>query len=263
MAKRLGWHTHVDEPVGSGGSSSSSVSPRGGGGDSLLSSSSAADGGGDASPNSGGGKQKVDWNVYWTDSGLNIDRVVRAAKVYQRINHFPGMVNIYRKTNLARSMSKMMKINSKAYDFFPKTWVLPSEASEVTKYLNHNLALGPERANRCVIVKPSGGAQGKGIYLCMHPQALRATEDAVAQVYIHRPLLINGFKFDLRIYALVTSVDPLRVLLYVFCCIMFSFVLLSFLDCDVSFSLLSIYCCLPAFSNTTWHKSNHHTLPLN
>lgn len=155
----------------------------------------------------------VDWNVYWTDSGLHIDKLVRTAKTYQKLNHFPGMVHIYRKSNLARSMARMSKIDNAAYEFYPKTWILPGEQNELQLYLKHNINNTRDK-DRCVIVKPSGGAQGKGIYLAMHPHAIMPTDDAVAQVYVPRPLLINGFKFDLRIYALITCVDPLRILLY-------------------------------------------------
>lgn len=36
----------------------------------------------------------------------------------------------------------------------------------------------------------------------------------VVQRYMHKPYLIDGFKFDLRIYVLINGISPLRV--YVF-----------------------------------------------
>eukprot|EP01042_Synura_sphagnicola_P022052 gene22052-28081_t len=138
---------------------------------------------------------------------MGIERHVRIAKAYQRINHFPGMINIYRKDKLAKSMHKMGRI-SPLYDFTPKTWFLPNDYAHIANFLKSG-------TKRCVIMKPSAGAQGRGIFLAMKPeQIIQSEEYYIVQSYLHRPLLIDGYKFDLRIYVLVISCDPLRILLF-------------------------------------------------
>lgn len=72
------------------------------------------------------------------------------------------------------------------------------------------------------ILKPDAGCQGRGIRLVQGGKedvVLRvlsemATPNVVAQHYMPSPFLIHGYKFDLRIYCLVLSCDPLRVFIY-------------------------------------------------
>ena len=147
------------------------------------------------------------FDILWTDSGQNIIKFVRKAKQFQRINHFPGMIKIYRKNGLARSMRKLQIVNKEEYSFFPTTWVLPDDYSEI-------VAFTKKHKDTVLIVKPSCGAQGKGIYLAVDVESIARDSDAVVQTYVQKPLLIDGFKFDLRIYVLVVCCDPLRILIY-------------------------------------------------
>lgn len=66
------------------------------------------------------------------------------------------------------------------------------------------------------IVKPDGGCQGGGIYLVQEPTDVRLSgslqsRPAVVQEYIARPLLLEKLKFDLRLYVLLRSLEPLEV----------------------------------------------------
>jgi glutathione synthase/RimK-type ligase-like ATP-grasp enzyme len=67
------------------------------------------------------------------------------------------------------------------------------------------------------IVKPSVGCQGDGITIIQNldevPEAVR-NEEFIVQEYIDNPLLIEGKKFDLRLYVVMFGVEPMYVYAY-------------------------------------------------
>jgi len=63
-------------------------------------------------------------------------------------------------------------------------------------------------------VKPPALARGEGIKVINKWSQIPPARPLVVQRYVARPYLINETKFDLRLYVLVTSVNPLRIYLY-------------------------------------------------
>lgn len=64
--------------------------------------------------------------------------------------------------------------------------------------------------------------QGRGVVLVQGVADVRHAlhgypgSNLLAQKYLTSPMLLNGYKFDLRIYVLILSCDPLRLYLYRF-----------------------------------------------
>ncbi|KAG7198138.1 hypothetical protein KM043_005557 [Ampulex compressa] len=121
------------------------------------------------------------WNLYWTDLSVSIER--------------------------AKDMKRFQKLFPRDYNFFPKTWCFPADHGEAMAY-------SKMRRSKTFIIKPDTGCQGRGIYLTKNLKDVKPTERMICQVYVSRPFLADGYKFDLRIYTLITSCDPLRIYVY-------------------------------------------------
>jgi len=147
-----------------------------------------------------------EWDLFWTDNSVEPEHLAKM-QLFQKINHFPGMYSLARKNHLGRNLMRMRKNFPDHYKFFPPTWLLPAEYSDFKAQFNKKLS-------KTFIVKPEASCQGRGIFLTRTYEEVDPSDHYVAQRYIHKPYLIDGLKFDLRIYVLLAGTDPLRVYLY-------------------------------------------------
>eukprot|EP00066_Takifugu_rubripes_P025670 XP_011614936.1 PREDICTED: probable tubulin polyglutamylase TTLL9 [Takifugu rubripes] len=178
-------------------------------------------------------KENEEWDLNWCDLAWmkdNLDFLYMEEHV--RINHFQNQYELCRKNLMVKNLKRHRKTLEKEFsrveaskcDFFPCTFVLPSEYHLFLEEFKRTLG-------STWIMKPAGKSQGKGIFLFRKLKDIMEfkkehmtrtdeekdtvqVENFVAQCYIENPYLINGRKFDLRVYVLVTSFVPLKAWLY-------------------------------------------------
>ena len=144
------------------------------------------------------------YNIFW---GHHLkEPQLQKLQPNQYVNHFPGSYCLGRKDYLWRNISRQIRQHGAPYDFVAKTYVLPRDREHLEKAYTDGTVY---------IVKPPASAEGRGIRLVNRwEQMPKAGQPAVVQEYISNPYLIDGKKFDCRIYVAVTSFDPLRAYLY-------------------------------------------------
>ncbi|GFN73517.1 tubulin polyglutamylase ttll11 [Plakobranchus ocellatus] len=128
-----------------------------------------------------------------------------------QVNKFPGALEIFQKVNLFRWLEFMKSLFPEEYDFFPRTWLLPQQFTEFASEVRCMQEKKPKQ-KPVFIVKPSEGSQGEGIYLLKDPQHYIGgnSKSHVVQEYLSNVLLLEKYKFDLRIYVVLRCLDPLE-----------------------------------------------------
>ncbi|XP_063078388.1 probable tubulin polyglutamylase TTLL2 [Engraulis encrasicolus] len=158
-------------------------------------------------------QEEGDWNLYWRSAAFrnaDYDKIMP----WQRLNHHPKTVGIARKDWLARNLRRMRgTFGSALYNFSPISFNLPNDYIRfLEEYSKHRLANGGEGAYW--ICKPVDLSRGRGIFIFEDIKDLVYDCSVTVQRYISNPLLISGYKFDLRIYVCVKSFSPLTIYMY-------------------------------------------------
>eukprot|EP00928_Gymnodinium_smaydae_P100271 TRINITY_DN9803_c0_g1_i1.p1 TRINITY_DN9803_c0_g1~~TRINITY_DN9803_c0_g1_i1.p1 ORF type:complete len:501 (-),score=82.41 TRINITY_DN9803_c0_g1_i1:118-1620(-) len=182
----------------------------------------------------------TEWSVFWADKDWIHDSFDKVhLDPHQHVNHFRNHYELTRKDLLAKNMKRMRRMYEKEgrleeaqkYNVCPLTFVVPQEYSMFVEEFKKHLGA-------TWIMKPVGRSQGAGIFLVnklaqvqqwkpsMNWTQQGGRKDAndddvdsgpelyVCQKYVEGPLLIGGKKFDMRLYALVVSYQPLVVYMH-------------------------------------------------
>ena len=106
-----------------------------------------------------------------------------------------------RKASLDAALAACRLLHPRGFNFRPRCWSLPAQGDALVAW-----AQARPRDASWLIVKPDGGSEGRGIVLLAaadldHAAVREITERegvCVAEEYIADPMLVEGFKFDLR-----------------------------------------------------------------
>uniref|UniRef100_UPI0037E7AC36 tubulin monoglutamylase TTLL4 n=1 Tax=Semicossyphus pulcher TaxID=241346 RepID=UPI0037E7AC36 len=168
----------------------------------------------------------------------------KALGEHQKLNHFPGTFQIGRKDRLWRNLSKMqVRFGKQEFSFFPRTFILPQDIKLLRK------AWEDSGSRQKWIIKPPASARGIGIQVIHKWSQMPRKRPLLVQKYLHKPYLISGNKFDLRIYVYVTSYDPLRIYI-------FSDGLVRFASCKYSSSMKTLGNKFMHLTNYSVNKKN-------
>lgn len=119
---------------------------------------------------------------------------MRSLNEFQKVNHIPGSGYITNKVDF--SVSNL--------SFLPKSFKLPIDKKKLMKYFEEN-------PNKRFVQKHN---QHRHITLTSIKNIKFDSNETFIQEFIENPYLIDGYKFDIGVYVIITSINPLRVYIY-------------------------------------------------
>ena len=167
------------------------------------------------------------WAIWWHSGLLRREELPLLASLapWQRVNKFPGAGVLTNKAQLWECVNAARwQFGATHFDYVPQTFVLPAELEAYEAYMR---AEEREGKQSLWILKPASNSRGVGIFLHRaqaetHGWGGRGgimthqveSHVGVASRDVDPPYLLDGLKFDLRLYVLVTSVHPLVLYIY-------------------------------------------------
>ncbi|CAN7986366.1 unnamed protein product, partial [Ixodes hexagonus] len=143
------------------------------------------------------GNRTDEWSVLWSHDYPFTQLASELAQLqpHQRVNHFPGSGYITNKGSLSTDFSS---------PHVPIAFKLPKAKREFLEYADrHPTKMWVQKSDH-----------HRGIRVKRLSEVSVDQEGTFVQEFVANPLLVDGKKFDVGVYVVLTSLDPLRVYAY-------------------------------------------------
>ncbi|EFN86381.1 Tubulin polyglutamylase TTLL6 [Harpegnathos saltator] len=139
-----------------------------------------------------------DWDLLWAHDYpfRTLSASLHRLQQHQRVNHFPGCGYVTNKVDLSVSAGR----------YIPAAFRMPDDRERFLRYMDVN----PGKK----FVQKSNDHRGIRLVNSHDLTDADLTDGIFVQEFIERPYLVDGYKFDVGLYIVVTSVDPLRLYIY-------------------------------------------------
>nr|CAD7456827.1 unnamed protein product [Timema tahoe] len=184
-----------------------------------------------------GSNKSTDWDILWAHDYpfRALQPLLRNLKPHQKVNHFPGCGYITNKVDLA--MTEL--------PYIPRAFRLPGDKDKLMVYVESDPGYKTNQDGSRKLLQRSlnvvqtdsstpfredvESSQAKmhpdtqfvqksnshrGVHVVSVAALDLDTPETFVQEYVDKPLLVDGYKFDIGVYTVVTSIDPLRVYIY-------------------------------------------------
>ncbi len=151
------------------------------------------------------------WDTCWY-TGMPDPGVFEQLDDYKTINHIPGnnglTIKDYLHETLRATRTRLSnQKNIARMGYFPRVYAMPDDYHELQQCAAQN-------PNKKWILKPKNSSRGRGIEVVQDIANIPLNNKWMVQEYIDNPHVMNERKYVLRLYVLVTSVEPLRIYLH-------------------------------------------------
>jgi len=175
----------------------------------------------------------LSWSLLWTVANVRAGQAPAGAGAGAKVNHFITSFHLTHKARLLQNLERQRKRlagapGAPAFEWMPRAWLLPLSPDRLAVLLpgaDGADALPPPptpttpRAGGepagpplAMVLKPTAASRGDGFHLATTWEEALPFNRAgyMLQRYVHPPDLIERRKYHVRLYLLLTALDPPR-----------------------------------------------------